>query len=116
MSRTFQDSLDYDAENVVLNPAEFGEEITHYHPDQPKATIAARVMTNDTLKPPEGSGASRVIMDLDGEQGSQLRTWAKVRVQKDVDVAFMGTRGDHRHSEFVFADGTRWKVVSPYGS
>lgn len=115
MARTFQDSLDYDAENVFLNTAEFAESITHFHPDRRKATVAALVDRSDTLKPPEGSGASRVVDDLDGERGAQLRTWAKVELAASVEVAFMGTRADHECSKFAFADGTKWRAVAPEG-
>lgn len=116
MARTFQDSLAYDAENVFLNTDEDAETIVHYHPDRAKATVAAKVNRRDMLKPPEGSGASRVIEDLDGERGSQLRTWAKVELAASVEVAFMGTRVDHKHSDLEFADGSRWRVVAPEGS
>ncbi len=103
------------ATSVFLNTDLFAESIVHFHPSRARATVAAIVCRDDMLKPPEGSGASRVIEDLDGERGAQLRTWAKVDIAISVDVAFMA-RSDHRQSEFEFADGTRWKAVAPEGS
>jgi hypothetical protein len=110
------DTISSVATSVFLSTDLFAESIDHLHPDRKAATVPAIICRDDMLKPPEGSGASRVIEDLDGERGAQLRTWATVDLALSVDVAFMGTRVDHKHSEFEFADGTRWKAVAPEGS
>jgi hypothetical protein len=113
---TLSDLISSDVSDVFLDTSDFAESVVHFHPDRAKATVTAIVDRDDMLKPPEGSGASRVIEDLDGERGAQLRTWAKVELAASVEVAFMGTRVDHKHSEFEFADGSRWKAVAPEGS
>ncbi len=105
-----------DVSDVFLDTSDFAERIRHFHPDRNAATVTAIVDRDDMLKPPEGSGASRLIEDLDGERGSQLRTWAKVELPATVEVVFMGTRADRAHSRFEFADGTEWRAVAPEGS
>lgn len=99
--------------DVFLNTSFFAESIIHFHPDRPKATVTAIVDRDDMLKPPEGSGASRVIEQLDGERGSQLRTWAKLELAASVEVAFMGASLEP--SRFEFADESEWKAVAPEG-
>jgi len=112
MSRTFQDSLTYDAENVLLNTNEWGENATHYADGEtPGTSITVLVFRDEETNSGTGYGDGNAIDDP--HRGSAIKRAIRLEMLASVVVTEAGQ--GPRPSCFLLADGTYCQAVRVLG-